>query len=271
MKLLEFKNYLQILFANIKYVFLTETAYRANTWAGIIGTIGFSIASIIFIEAVYGNVDTVAGYSQNEMLFFTLIAHLCYYTNSSFVINSFLELIRNINTGNFDLILIKPVSSLFFTLSKRISIYTFIKDAGFSLGTVALVIDWSKLSLKSEDVLIGLILVVLGQIGVQFLQFITTLPAFWIGESYGILSFSYVFDYRLGRTIPWEGLSRPLQVFFSTAIPVMIGAGIATSVMLNKSNEIVMLTIYLIVVLLLLFVEIKLWNYCLKIYSSASS
>lgn len=83
MKLSEFRNSLKInfklFFANTIYTFQQETAYWTNNWANIISAGFFMISAIMFVDIIYTNVDTVASYTKDEMLFFTLVGEITFF------------------------------------------------------------------------------------------------------------------------------------------------------------------------------------------------
>jgi len=225
---------------------------------------------LIFIDVIYANVDSVAGYMRNEMLLFLFVGQISYY--SSWLIHSNLrELIEDVNRGNLDLLLVKPTPSLFYVTFKKIKLFSILRDSIPPMMAIAIVTNWSSLNLSFVNVFIGLVIACLGLIVAHVIHFLSTLPVFWLGESTAILELSEHFEYNVGKIIPLEGYGFNFQLVFSTLIPVLISTGFASSVMLGKSNPLLLLIWSLIITAVFLFVRGVSWKKALKAYTSASS
>src|SRR5690606_21191687 len=108
----------------------------------------YVFAEILFLEVVYANVTTIAGYSRDEMLIFVLIGQMWAYIYLGVIMQNFTELISQINTGQLDLILTKPLPHLFYVNYQKINIYKTIRDGTPPLLLLILIIEWSNLSIE---------------------------------------------------------------------------------------------------------------------------
>ncbi|OGM18848.1 hypothetical protein A2686_02300 [Candidatus Woesebacteria bacterium RIFCSPHIGHO2_01_FULL_38_10] len=274
MKLLELKqkviNKILLIKAITIYTFQQETAYWANTWAHVLSTFFYMLSMILFIDVVYSNVNLVAGYTKNEMLLFLLMAQATYYLSWT-IYGNLIDLVENVNNGNLDLVLVKPISSLFYITFRRIRLFRVAMDGIPPLIFLALAINWSALNISFLPLLIGIIISVMGTVCSLSFHLLATLPVFWVGESRNIVEFTSHFEYNVGKIIPLEGYGKDFKFFFSTIFPFLISTGFSTSVILGKSEPLPTLLWGLTVTILMLTVRQFAWNKALKVYTSASS
>ncbi len=274
MKLAEFKKAfskrLSILVATTKFTYQIETAFRTNNWANVLSTCFYTLSQILFINVLYVNVKLIAGYSKDEMLLFMFIGQVGYYISWLFHAN-LLELIQDVNKGTLDTLLIKPVPSLFYITFKKIRLFSVVRDCLPPLIVLGLFINWSKLSLSPTSFLAGFIITLLGITCAHIVHLLSALPVFWLGESESILNLSQEFEYNIGKVIPFEGFGNNFKLVFTTIVPVMISAGVATSVILMKLPIFPTLIWVVIITILALIVRQWIWKFALRTYTSASS
>ena len=122
------KERLIILKFNLIYTFKNETAYWADNIGSLFSTTFYNIAYVSFIGVLFSNTKNIAGYDYNQMLFFYLIAELCAYLNGSLNLWNMQALIESVNKGELDLLLTKPISSLFYVSFRNIKIFSFVRD-----------------------------------------------------------------------------------------------------------------------------------------------
>lgn len=272
MKLLEFKNLIKerfdILRINIINTYQIETAFIGNNWGNMLSTLFYTLSYILFINVIFANVRTFAGYSKNEILFLTLIGQLSFFFIWMFSITNAKELIQDVNSGNLDMILTKPLPSLFYVSTKKISFIGFLRDGFATIAILCFLINWTNLNLNLVNLISGIIIFIFGQIAFNGFQFLFALPVFWFGESTSIHVVSYSF---VDSSVPYEGYTKVLRLIFSTIMPVLITSLISTSVMLGKSNPMIMTPLAVIIGITFLFIKSAAWRFALKNYTSASS
>lgn len=261
---------LTILLTNIEYSFLHETAHWANNWGNIISTCFYTISQIIFIEVLYSNVNSIAGYSRDQLLLFMLVGQAGYYLTWTIHYN-LEDLITSVNRGVLDTLLIKPVPSLFYITFKKVKIFSILRDCIPPTLILVSIINWGNLIFTPTNLLIGIAIMIMGTITMHVIHLLSTIPVFWLGESSSILSLTDSAEYNIGKVVPYEGFSNNLKVVFTTIFPALISAGIATSVILGKINPTTYFFGTLAIMALALFIRTYAWNKAIKIYTSASS
>lgn len=275
MKLTEFKSYLAerlyILKINIYEKLLIDLSSTFDNWVNILFSPLFNLIMIIFINVLYSNVHSIASYSKNEMLFFLLIGQINFFGTMLWSTENLYGLTNDVRTGGLDLVLSKPLPSLFYTTFRKIDLLAFLKGVIPPVILLSIVINWSNLSFSMWSILAGAIIIVCGQITLHFFQFFCAMWVFWRGSGEQLVDLSWVFEYNLGRMIPYEGLNFTFRTIFTTIIPVMISTGLTTSVFLGKSPAGLSLVFSILVATASILAKSYLWKLCLRNYSSASS
>lgn len=261
-----------ILKANTFFTFQKETAYWADNWASVLSTTFYTFSMLIFIHVLYANVKTIAGYTHNDMLLFFLVGQFTYYLNWSISAQNMQDFIIDVNKGDLDLLLTKPIPALFYITFKRIRLFSgLLRDATPPTIAVALSINWSLFHFSFTDIVIALIIFFCGQICMHVLQFIAVIPAIWLGESLSILKLSYDIDHYAGRFIPFDAYTSFFKFIFGTVFPVSIAAGFTSSILLGKSDSYFLLMWAILVTIGAMIVRGQVWKLAIKNYTSASS
>ncbi len=271
------KNYIRerwiLIRASAVNTFQIDTAFPLNNWGNIISSGAYAITTILFINILYSNVKTIAGYSRDEMLFFTFLSQIVFISTWMFSARNVLYITEAVNSGELDLVLTKPIPALFYMSSKTIDIYSVTRD--YFIGGLALVItiNWGNLHIDQSNLVIGILIVILGFIISHCIHFISALPVFWLGENSAFVDLFYFFDYEFFQGLPFEGFSviKGIQVIFTFIIPMLISSGLSSAVILNKIDAAPALLLSAILCIIFLILLNKLWKLALKNYTSASS
>lgn len=260
-----------VLKASTIYTFQQDTAYVFENWAGVLSTAFYTISFIVFIKVLYSNVGSVAGYSEAEMLFFVFMGQVVFYIQTTLFEGNIVRLSDFVNSGELDLILVKPLPSLFYITFKRISLLFMLRDGIPALLIVTFLVDWNSLDITLLSGFAAAIILVIGLFLNYCLSLFATLPVFWIGKNSEIYILSITLQWVAHRELPFEGFPTSLKLILSSIFPVLICGGLATSVALNKSEPLPMLLFALSVGIIFSFLKRILWNASLRAYSSASS
>jgi ABC-2 type transport system permease protein len=267
----EIRTRLIIIKTAIIFAFQKDTAYVGKNWSNMFSTFVYTISYLIFLEAIYFNIDTLAGYARNEMLLFTFISQISFYVSWIFFYGNLNHLSFLVNKGDLDLILTKPLPSDFYISFRNINILLMLRDSLIPIFVLGLIIDWSKLNLSVLSVLVGMVIWILGLIAYYCLLFIFRLPVFWFERDRASMRLITEISYHVRDEIPYEGFNKGLKILFTVILPLAIDVNVTTSVMLQKSNPYLMLVVVICVVLLFSIIRKKLWKIALRNYSSASS
>lgn len=258
----------RILGINIANTFNIETAYPAENWANIFSTLTFTASYILFLNIIFGNVETLGGYTKNDMLFFVFIGQVAFHTMYTWSYDNVERLIESVHDGEMDVLLTKPLPILFYVCTRSFTLIKLVRDAILPMIMIGLLIDWSQIHINLVQIVAGIIVFVCGQWAVHVLQFMLALPAFWNGQSQALLRIAYTLT---SPNLPFEGLTRFWKVFLTTILPICLPTAGAVSVLLGKSNSLYMITWSIAVAILATAIRYFAWQRALRAYNSASS
>lgn len=266
-----FRDRIFILKASIVYTFQIETAYFFNNWGNIISTTLFTVTYVIFADAIFSNAKTIAGYSRDEMMFFILISQLWFYIFYSLFQRNVDSLIENVNSGNLDLILTKPMPTSFYINFNEFNILSVVRDGLIPFGFVVSTINWVNITIHPINLILGFMILMIGTFITNAILFSFALIVFWVGESSSVIGTVLELEDNSGHRFPLEGYGDKVKTIMITAIPFGISAGLSTSVILGRSEPGTSLLISLFVLLLFSVSKEIFWRIALRNYTSASS
>ena len=265
----EFIDRLRILYLNTLNTYRVQTAYFFENWTSVASALFYVATMLLFVKILYSNVKTFAGYTENEMLLLLFVGQVAFYFEWLWSVNNILGLVFLVRSGELDLVLAKPVPSLFFVTFNKISLLNRLKEAVPNLLLVGILIDWGQLQTSVYKAVMGIVIFICGQIAWHCFRFLFALPVFFLGQAEQLF---YLTD-NLGYThnIPYEGFSGSLKTVFTVLIPSLMLSAVSVSVVLGKSNPILMLVTSIAVASIFLVLKQVGWKKALQNYSSASS
>jgi ABC-2 type transport system permease protein len=221
---------------------------------------------ILLIVSVFGHVDSLAGYDENEVLLFFLSFNLMDVLAQALFRGIYLFR-DDIRSGNFDFTLEKPINPLFFAMSRLIDIL----DIIFLFPIIALTVlaitqlpqDISLISWFTAGLYCLISLVLLTSIHILSAA-VTVMTA----ESENLI-WLYRESMAIGR-FPPEIYSRTLRTVFTYLMPVIIIVAMPVKALIGLLAWQNML-ISIIIAILFFSASILAWNQGIKHYSSASS
>ncbi len=268
-----FKNYIterwDILALNARATIQTEASSLANKWGNVFSTIMYVASYIVFVNVLFANVKTIGGYSKDEILLMTLFGQMSFYLAYAWSIENINSMVDSVNTGELDNLLTKPLPTLFYVSVKEFRILSILRDGLPALATLVYIIDWHSIHTTPLRVAAGIIVFFLGQISQHCYEFICALPVFWYEKGEQIRDVSVAF--MDANRIPYDSYTGIFKFVLTTIIPVMLMSPVTASVVVGRSDPLIMLAVSAIVTVLFLLLKIKMWQVALRNYSSASS
>lgn len=262
----ELGRHVRLLAKLLKFNWQQETAYFGNSLISMITPVAYVLSFLVMITVLFQNINSLAGYSRDEMFFLIFIGQLLFYSYS-FWADSAEYMERYVNDGTLDYILTKPVSSLFYVTLHRIRPLRGLVNFVGPLTPTWLVIDWSNLELAMGALLPAAIILFCGVVLYHQFQFLTSLVSFWTGRARQTTLLVYAAS---SQSIPLEGLGTGLKWLLLGVMPVFT-ASVVASVMLGKADPVFWMAAMLGVLAVFSFLKRFLWRLALKQYSSASS
>lgn len=262
----KYKRNIRLIKQIVKTNWHYETAYFTSNIFVAISPFVYTISFLLFISVLFQNINSIAGYSRDEMLFLFFIGQLSFYS-FSFWAEGGISVEKYVNNGTMDYILTRPVSSLFFiTVHKIMPLQLIINYLG-PLTPSWLIINWSNLNLAWGNFIFAVIIFLCGVVLYHQAQFLSVCISFWTGRA---KQASLVVFAVSSQNIPLEGLGPVMRILVLGIYPVMISSVVA-SVMLGKSNAVLFTSIVVVVFIIFSILKRRVWAKALKQYSSASS
>lgn len=256
----------------IKIWWILTTAAAQNSFTSRTGAAILIVGKLLrfglfffFLFLIGSRTKLIGGYTLQQLIVFFLSFQLIDLL-PQFFLREVYRFRQYIVTGDFDYFLVKPISALFRglfggadPLDIPIIIFTFI-FLGFAVNSVAQG-NILHIALYIFFLVNALAIALACHIAILALGVITTEID------------SAVLLYRdltmMGR-IPIDLYKEPLRGFLTFVIPVAIMMTIPAKVLLGLTNPLIMI-IAVLISTTLVFGSIKLWQYSLRQYSSASS
>ncbi len=243
------------------------TQYRHDNWLNILVHVLWLGMLFLTIEIIFGQTNAILGWSKQEVYLLTVFWSM---VDEVFVIifNGNLPRIPDVVTdGKLDLILVKPVSTLF-----MVSTNFFLFRGVYRLITVLFVLGWLFWHFDYGFTIWHwplFIILALGSIMVQYAVYliINTL-SFWFLRINNINDAVRSFEV-MGR-FPFNVFPKTIKIIFFTVLPIAFNAYVPMSIALNRWPWYGILYAFVFVIFIF-SLSIKFWHFAVKRYSSASS
>ncbi|MCC2679927.1 MAG: hypothetical protein K0R29_2503 [Pseudobdellovibrio sp.] len=260
------KKYLGLYQAFFKASLVADLEYRLNFVFLVIAEFVWYSTQLILFEVLYRHTNIIGNWNLDQMRVFIF---LVLFVDSIYMIlwdPNFSSFTDNVRKGSLDLLLMKPINSMFMLSSQRISVShlpcLFITGAGL-IWALAQLPDFNWLKLLWLLILIpsGLSVIFCGRFALNSTSIIFTRADF--------LQYIWYSLFRLGLRPDaiYSGFVRILLIF---VLPFAMVASIPARMLLEPASY-WMLGWGLVLPFILFYLLKKYWAYCLRFYSSASS
>jgi ABC-2 type transport system permease protein len=260
------KKYMGFYKAFFKASLVADLEYRLNFVFLVLAEFVWYSTQLILFEVLYRHTSIIGEWNINQMRVFVF---LVLFVDSIYMIlwdSNFSAFTENVRRGSLDLLLMKPINSMFMLSSQRISVSHipcfFITGAGL-VWSLTQIPDFNWLRLLWLTLLIptGLSVIFCGRFALNSTSIIFTRADF--------LQYVWYSAFRLGLRPDaiYSGFIRIILIFI---LPFAMVASIPARVLLEPTQY-WMLLWALVLPFILFWLLRKYWNFCLKFYSSASS
>ncbi|MGZ3727368.1 MAG: ABC transporter permease [Pseudobdellovibrio sp.] len=261
-----FQKYAVIYKAFFKASLVADLEYRLNFVFLVLAEFVWYSTQLILFEVLYRHTNIIGNWNLAQMRVFIF---LVLFVDSIYMIlwdPNFSTFTDNVRKGTLDLLLMKPINSMFMLSSQKISVSHipcfFITFGGLVWALAQLPqFTWMKLLWLLILIPSGLSVIFCGRFALNSTSIIFTRADF--------LQYVWYSLFRLGLRPDaiYSGFIRIILIFI---VPFAMVASIPARVLLEPTAP-WMLVWALVLPFLLFFGLKKYWNFCLKFYSSASS
>ena len=260
-------RYFRIWRRSIVVNFSILAASRIDFVTFVVGKLIRTVFLVIFMLAIFDHVPTVAGYGRGEAVLFFAVMNVVDVIFQVFWFRGLTDLQRLIRTGDFDLVLTKPMSPLFWA-SFRITDF-------FDIATipVALYFLWYAFSIVSvpitgAHIVLGPVLVLCGLVITYAINLAMASLTFWITEMDNAW-WTFRDAFYVAR-FPPEVFPFGVRVFFTFLVPVLVVVAFPTKGFLGILSPWLVAWAGVASMIFLTF-AIWLWRLAIRHYSSASA
>ncbi len=251
--LLMSKNSLQIVMVSkmLFFVFLLGKILRFGLFLG-------------FLYFLFSGTQSIAGFDRTQIIFFYLSFNLIDIL-AQFLFREVYRFRPLLISGEFDLILLKPINALLRVLLGGIDLIDLV-----TLPPLILAIIWVGQSLDPTffQVITYIILIFNGiLIAAAFHIAVISLGVITLELDHTIMIYR---DFTRLGTLPVDIYRQPLRAVLTFIVPVGLMITLPAKAIMGLVSPFAVIFGFMLG-LVLIFVSIKFWNYALKFYTSASS
>lgn len=259
------QRYLKVLRLFWTAAISTEMEYRINFIITAFSSLGNLLGSIFSLFLFYRTGYTFTGWSWEAALVVLGIFTLLQGFSSTFLAPNLNRIVRHVQEGTLDFVLLKPIRSQFWLSVHTISLWG-IPDLIFGL----LIIGYAgtKLNLGIDKYLLTIFPLCCGLVILYSLWFILGSTSIWFVKIYNVTEVLKGF-LEAGR-YPITAYPATYRFFFTFVVPVSFLTTVPAQSMLGQIQFVWLLGAGLLA-LILFFISTQFWRFALRFYTSASS
>ncbi|MBW4617679.1 MAG: ABC transporter permease [Desmonostoc vinosum HA7617-LM4] len=258
-------RYLKVLRLFWSTAIAAELEYRINFLIAILSSLGNLAGSLFGLSLFYRTGYTFDGWSWQAALIvlgiFTLLQGFC----ATFLAPNLNRIVRHVQEGTLDFVLLKPIRSQFWLSTHTFSPWG-LPDIVF--GGFILAYAGTRLNLTIDDYLLSIVPLFFGLVILYSLWFMLGATSIWFVKIYNVTEVLQGL-LEAGR-YPMAAYPTAYRFFFTFIVPVAFLTTVPAEVMLGRSQ-----TAWLIgaaaLALVLFLLSSWFWRFALRFYTSASS
>lgn len=263
-----FKKYLKIYNAFLKIGVNRFLAYRADAFINVFVTTGvwvfFNVFSMYMVTAKTGG---VFGWERGELILIACLYNIVIGVFGFLFVRSMSEFSELVNTGKFDLILLKPLDSQFYTSSHVTGLPSLIRSVLGVIIAIAVSISFG-INVFFHNVIFFILASVSSLMLLYSLLFFLNTFTIWVPKIDNINELFYTLR-AMGR-FPRETFRQLSEIIYVFASPFVIVLSTPTRVLLGKATAYEVMELVSLTVLTMVIARLF-WQFALRFYTSASS
>lgn len=265
---MEIKKHIFIYFLFIKNNLIQFMEYKANFVAGILAASGFLFIRCVYVIFFYNSGLSLDGFGADEMMLYTATFVIMTAIYTATLCDGFYKLPQNIQSGNLDLYITKPMSLQFMATMRYFNFALPLPN--FIVGIIMLVMAWQRLALEvSVWKIAGYLLCLVSATAVTYSLFLfPQILSFWTIKSDAVTEIAdRAWDFNSMPMNIYKKIVQQIGIYF---IPLFFISNLPTKFLMGTLTTFE--GIWCVVAPFVFFILVRLfWNYAVKNYSSASS
>jgi ABC-2 type transport system permease protein len=242
-----------------------EMEYRVNFIVATVTSLGNLVGSLFGLFLFYRNDYTFAGWSWDAALVVLGIFTVLQGCSSTFLAPNLNNIVRHVQEGTLDFVLLKPIRSQFWLSTHTLSPWG-LPDLVF--GSAIIAYAGTRLGLSINNYLVSVVPLFLGLVILYSLWFMLGSTSIWFVKIYNVTEVLRGL-LEAGR-YPITAYPVAYRFFFTFVVPVAFLTTVPAEAMLGR-GQITWLIGAAILAIGLFFVSTWFWRFALRFYTSASS
>jgi ABC-2 type transport system permease protein len=242
-----------------------ELEYRVNFLLATLSSLGGLAGSLFGLFLFYQNDYTFEGWSWEQALVVLGIFTILQGFSATFLAPNLNRIVRHIQQGTLDFVLLKPINSQFWLSTHTLSPWG-IPDLVF--GVIVILYAGSRLGLRTSDYLLSLVPILFGFLILYSLWFMLGATSIWFVKIYNVTEVLRGL-LEAGR-FPMVAYPTAYRFFFTFVVPVAFLTTVPAEVILGRGEVVWTLGAGVLAIALLLASR-AFWQFALRFYTSASS
>ena len=242
-----------------------EMEYRLNFVLAALSSLGNLAGSLFGLSLFYRTGYTFQGWSWQEALIVLGIFTLLEGFSATFLVPNLNRIVRHVQEGTLDFILLKPISSQFWLSTYSLSPWGF---PNVMFGLILIGYAGNQLGLGLTNYASSVFPLVFGFISLYSLWFMLGATSIWFVKIYNVTEVLRGLV-QAGR-YPIIAYPTAYRIFFTFVIPVAFLTTVPAETMLQRADW-----LWIVgsggLALVLLFAAHRFWRFALRFYTSASS
>ncbi len=259
------QRYLRILGLFWSAAIAAEMEYRVNFLLATLSSLGNLMGSLFALFLFYRQGYTFAGWRWEAALLVLGVFTLLQGYSATFLSPNLNRIVRHVQEGTLDFVLLKPIQSQFWLSTHTLSPWG-IPDLVF--GGVLIGYAGNKLGIGIDNYLASIIPLIFGSIILYSLWYMLGATSIWFVKIYNVTEVLRGL-LEAGR-YPMAAYPVGFKFFFTFIIPVAFLTTIPAEVMLGQSQLNWILGSGILAVSLFV-ISMMFWRFALRFYTSASS
>ncbi|MEL6223294.1 MAG: ABC transporter permease [Cyanobacteria bacterium J06626_14] len=242
-----------------------ELEYRLNFFVATLSSIASLSGSIFSLFLFYQHDYTFQGWSWEEALVVLGMFTLLQGFSATFLAPNLNQIVRLVQEGTLDFVLLKPISSQFWLSTRSVSPWG-IPDLVF--GLIIIGYAGHQLNLPTSSYVLGVVPLSFGLLILYSLWFMLGATSIWFVKIYNVTEVLRGL-LEAGR-YPMVAYPAAYRVFFTFVVPVAFLTTVPAQTVLNRT-ELGWVLGALALAIALLQCSKWFWRFALRFYTSASS
>jgi ABC-2 type transport system permease protein len=258
-------RYLQVLKLFWATSIAAELEYRTNFIVAAFTSLGGLAGSLFSLFLFYRGGYTFQGWRWEEALIVVGVFTLLEGFSSTFLAPNLNRIVKHVQQGTLDFVLLKPISSQFWLSAHTLSPWG-LPDLIF--GLIIIFYAGSKLGIEAHEYLSTIVPLTFGLAILYSLWFMLGATSIWFVKIYNVTE--VLRGLLEAGKFPMAAYPVAYQTFFTFVVPVAFLTTIPAEALLGRSNLGWTLGAGLLAIVLLILARFF-WRFALRFYTSASS